>query len=128
MGNWFSGFYQGTSDATKASAVASANTSVDVVAPEAKRSDTIDEETQLDKKDDIELGQNLETRDDLIIQFGFPSSQNLTSDSFWAHSMDEDSFLVGGGRNRSTHRMVWQNGNRYTVAYLRNNRVVQIFY
>lgn len=47
-----------------------------------------------------------------------------SAEGFFARSYDEDCFIMGGGRQASTHRMEWESG---VYAYVNGDRVLRVF-
>lgn len=117
MGNWFSGISAAASDVAKESAIGASNASIETLAPNVAQSDDIEH-----------AAPELMTRDDLIHRHGVPAWIGSPKSAFIAYSLDEDSFLIGGGRDTTTERLVWKRGARYIVAYLNDKHLVTIFY
>ena len=68
-----------------------------------------------------------QTKKDIIVAFGTPTKIAKNSDAFFAHSYEEDCFLMGGGRRAFEERLEWQNGNSFRVVYLRDGKVWMFF-
>ncbi len=65
--------------------------------------------------------------DEVKSRYGEPTRVGSTSDTFFAHSYQEDCFLMGNGRNYCDTRYEWQNNGRYVVLYFKDGKVVKMF-
>ena len=63
------------------------------------------------------------TKEDLINLYGQPTQVTTNEDAFFAHSYQEDCFLMGGGREMFDERVEWTNH----VAYLRDHKLLKLF-
>jgi len=68
-----------------------------------------------------------QTREELITMYGSGFTTSGPDGGFFAHSYNEDCFLMAGNRHRYTERMNWHLNGKYVVAYLDGNTVIKTF-
>ncbi len=71
---------------------------------------------------------HIETRDDVIKEFGEPDTDSANGPQFFAVCVEEDMFLMGGARQTYSRRLTFSEGKSAKVVYLDSeNKVMAIF-